>query len=245
MKKLISVLLALTLVLGLATVASAASMADSGWWDDDGQYDGWTLNDDGSMTMINGNGSGKNDNRIGHGIEDPDNFEITVVVDSETNSRPVIKLFGLIIALNAEHGNGNQFFVKNMDANGNWNNFDWLNATECVVTVKLVRANGGNLQVTVTGKDNATPITMDMAIGDASATNLELAMFDCGNHPQRGIATYTVTFPAAEPPATEPPATEAPAETKPANPKTGDIFGVVVALLAVSAMGIAVVSKKH
>jgi hypothetical protein len=240
MKKLISVILALTLVMGLAMVASAATPGDNGWWDDDGEFDGWTVNDDGSFTMINGNGSGKSDNRIGHGIEDPENFEITVVVDSETNSRPIIKLFNLIIELNAENGNGNQFFVKNMDANGNWNHFDWLNATDCIVTVKLVRENGGNLQVTVTGKDNATPITMDMAIGDPTATNIELAMYDCGKHPQHGIATYTVTFPAAEPPATE-----APEETEPANPKTGDIAGVVFALLAVSAMGIVVASKKH
>lgn len=233
MKKLISVILALTLILGLAMVASA-SMADNGWQDDDGNFDGWTLNDDGSMTMVNYDGSGKNDNRIWHSIPDAENFEITVVVDTETNSRPVIKMFGLIIELNAENGNGNQAFVKNMDANGNWNNFDWLSATDCVITVKLVRVNGGNLQVTLTGKDNATPITMDMAIGDATATNLELAMFDCGNHAQGGIATFTVTLPAEVEP--EP--------SEPKNPKTGDAISVFVALLAISSAGIALISKK-
>lgn len=235
MKKLLSVILALTLVLGLAMVASA-SMADSGWWDDDGNYDGWTLNDDGSMTMVNYDGTGKNNNRIGHSIDTPDDFEITVVVDSETNSRPIISLFGLVIELNAENGNGNQFFVKNMDANGNWNNFDWLSATDCIVTVKLVRENGGNLQVTVTGKDNDTPITMDMAIGDPTATNIELAMYDCGNHAKGGIATYTVTLPVVETPV-EPPVDD--------NPTTGDVAGIVVAMMAVSGAALVVLKKKE
>lgn len=236
MKKLISVFLALTLVLGLAMVASAATPGDNGWWDDDGEFDGWTVNDDGSFTMVNGDGTGKSNNRIGHSIDTPDDFEITVVIDSEKNSRPIIQLFGLVIELNAENSNEHQFYVKNMDANGNWNNFDWLSATDSIVTVKLVRENGGNLQVTVTGKDNDTPITMDMAIGDPTATNIELAMYDCGNHPQRGIATFTVTLPAA-PVVPEPPVDD--------NPTTGDVAGIVVAMMAVSGAALVVLKKKE
>lgn len=232
MKKLLAIFLALTLALSLAVAASAATIQDNGWWDDDGKYDGWTLNEDGSMTLIQGNGNGHCDNRIGHGISDPENFEITVTVDSETNSRPIIKMFNLIIELNAENGNGNQFFVKNMDANGNWNNFDWLNATDCIVYVTLARENGGNLKVTVAGKDNATPITMDLPLGDPSANNLELAMYDCGNHPQYGIATFSVDFNEAEPPAEDP------------TPSTGDIFGVVVTLMAVSGTALVAMKKR-
>lgn len=237
MKKLFAIILALALVMGLAVAASATTMADSGWWDDDGNYDGWTMNEDGSMTLINGNGSGHCDNRIGHSVPDAENFEITVVVDSETNSRPVIKMFGLIIELNAENGNGNQFFVKNMDANGNWNNFDWLNATDCIVTVKLVRENGGNLQVTITGKDNPTPITMDLALGQPDATSIELAMFDCGNHPQYGIATFTVTLPAEQQPD--------PIEPDPGPAPTGDTIALFVALMAVSGTALVVLNKKE
>jgi hypothetical protein len=106
--------------------------------------------------------------------------------------------------------------------------------------VKIVRANGGNLQITLTGKDNANPVVWDIPVAEADGNNIELGMYGCGENNASGRATYTVTFPAAEPPATE-----APEETEPANPKTGDIAGVVFALLAVSAMGIVVVSKKH
>ena len=211
--------------------AQSRPMSESGWWDDDGNYDGWTWNDNGSFTLVNGNGSGKSDNRIGHGIEDSENFEITVNVDFDNNSRPVIKAFGVIVSLNSEGGNGNQFNVQTLDASGSWVQHDWMNATECIATVKLVRENGGNVKVTVTGKDNATPATMELTVAEATGNNLELAMYDCGSHPQRGIATFAVDF------GTEP--------ENPENPKTGDIFGVIVALFAVSAMGIVVVSKKH
>lgn len=231
MKKLISVLLALTLVFGLTMAVSAASPADSGWEDDDGTFDGWTMNADGSMTLVNGDGSGANDNRLWHGVPDAENFEATVVIDTETNSRPIIKMFGVIIELNAENGNGNQVFVKNMDSNGNWNNFDWLNATECAVTVKLARSNGGNLQVTITGADNATPITMDMTIADPTATGLELAMYGCGNHEKGGIATYTVTLPVND-------------KTDAGNPQTGDPISVGVIVLTMFAAGTGLVALR-
>ncbi len=200
MKKLATVFLALTMVLVLAIGAAAATPADHGW-SSESEFAGWTTAEDGSMTLVYNDGSGVNDNRILHAIDDPQNFTITVQVDSETNSRPVINLFGICIELNAENGNGNQFFVKNFDGS-NWNNFDWLNANECKVSVVLSRENGGNLLVTVNGEGNETPITMDIAIPEPDSAMLALQMYGCGNHEKGGIATFHVTFPAAVEPDT-------------------------------------------
>lgn len=225
MKKLVSIIFALALVFSLTVAASAASFADAGWISES-EFSGWTMNADGSMTLVYNDGTGANDNRILHSIPDAENFTLTVKVDSETNSRPVIKMLGVMIELNAENGNGNQFFVKNFDGR-NWNNFDWLNAQDCVVTVVLSRVDGGNLKVTVTGEGNDTPITMDVAVPEPDSTSLELAMFGCGNHEKGGIATYTVTLPVKEDPA-----------------PTGDMIAIVVAAMAVSGLGIAVVAKK-
>ena len=77
-----------------------------------------------------------------------------------------------------------------------------------------------------------TPITMDLPLGDPGANNLELAMYDCGNHPQYGIATFSVDFNEAEPPAEDP------------TPSTGDIFGVVVTLMAVSGTALVCMKKR-
>ena len=230
MKKLISIILAFTLILSLATVASAATaMADSGWWDDDGQYDGWTLNDDGSMTLDQSKASGAHDDRIGHAIEDPNNFDITVTVKAGVNSRVAIKLFNLFIELNSEGASRDQFFVKHV-VNDNWNNHDWMDAADFTADVKLVRENGGNLKVTVTGKNNGTPITMDLPIADPTANNIELLMFDCGSNSRRASATFSVDL-----------GVEAPEEA----PKTGDIaIAVPVALRVFSGVGFAVTIKK-
>ena len=234
MKKLVSVILALTMVLGLAVAASAASFADNGW-SSESEFSGWTLNDDGSMTLVYNNGTGANENRILHSVPDAQNFTLTVKVDSETNSRPVIKMLGVMIELNAENGDGNQFYVKNSDGK-NWHNFDWLTAQGCVVTVVLSRTNGGNLKVTVTGEGNDTPITMDLAVPEPDSTSLELLMFGCGNHEKGGIATYTVTLPASEP---DP-------EPDPENPKTADVAAVGLAALAMiaAAAGMVITNKK-
>ena len=239
MKKLISIILALTLVLGLATVASAATtMADSGWWDDDGQYDGWTLNADGSMTLDQSKASGNCDDRIGHAIEDPNNFEITVTVKSGVNSRVAIKLFNLFIELNSEGASRDQFFVKHV-VNDNWNNHDWLDAAGFTADVKLVRENGGNIKVTVTGKNNGTPITMDLPVADPTANNIELLMFDCGANSRRASATFSVDFGAAQPPV------EPPVDDNNKNPETGDFFSALpLALLVVSGVAVAVIIKK-
>lgn len=205
MKKLISILLALTLVLGLATVASAATLSDNGWRDDDGQYDGWVLNADGSMTLTKSNATDNANDRIWHNIEDANNFEISITVQAGADCRPAISLFGLFVALNSEGGIGDAFFIQNMDSTGNWNNFDWVHAEDGVATVKLVRENGGNLKVTITGKNNeANPLTMDMAIGNPSANNVELMMFRSDRHPQGGVATFSARFGAEQPPVEEP-----------------------------------------
>ena len=204
MKKLISIILAFTLILSLATVASAATaMADSGWWDDDGQYDGWTLNDDGSMTLDQSKASGNCDDRIGHSIEDPNNFNITVTVKSGVNSCVLIKLFNVMVELNSEGASRDQFFVKNI-VNNNWNNIDWLDAADFTIDVKLVRENGGNIKVTVTGKGNGTPIIMDLPAADPTGNNIELFMYDCGANSRRASATFSVDFGAKEPPVVEP-----------------------------------------
>lgn len=242
MKKLISVLVALTLVFGLAVAAAAASPADNGW-SSESEFSGWTLNSDGSMTLVYNDGTGANDNRILHDIPDAQNFTLTVKVDSETNSRPVIKMLGVMIELNAENGNGNQFFVKNFDGS-NWNNFDWLTAQDCVVTVVLSRTNGGNLKVTVTGEGNDTPVTMDIAVPEPDSTSLELAMFGCGNHEKGGIATYTVTLPTVEEPDPSEPGN--PSGGDPENPKTAEVASVGFAALAMvaAAAGLVITGKK-
>ena len=266
MKKLLLILLALTLVLSVASVASAATLPENGWQDDDGNYDGWTLNDDGSMTMVYTDGTGYADNRIWCSVEDSQNFVISTVVDFENNSRPTVGILGVIVALNSQGGDGNQFCVQTLDASGSWAQHDWMSATDCVATVWLARENGGNVKVTIVGKDNATPTTMELVVSEPNNNNLTLGMYDCSSHPQGGIATYTVDFSAENPPVAEPPATEPsePAETKPAEPKptqpkptqpvagntpANSNTGLVIALVAVlivaaAAVVIAVVSKK-
>lgn len=246
MKKLLSVFLVLTLVLGLMITVCAASPADNGWISES-EFSGWTLNDDGSMTLVYNDGTGANDNRILHTIDDAQNFSLTVKVDSEANSRPVIKMLGVVIELNAENGDGNQFFVKNFDGR-NWNNFDWLTAQGCVVTVTISRTDGGNLKVTATGEGNETPITMDIAVPEPDSTSLELAMFGCGNHEKGGIATFFVTLPAGEEPdgPTEGSQATDPSQGDSANDETADpgTVGISMLAMAVSIVGMVITGKK-
>ena len=112
--------------------------------------------------------------------------ELDIITDNTSSA--YVKVLGITLELDSSGGDGNQSFVK---LNGQ--NQDWVRGDNCEMHVKLERKDGGDLTITVTGKNGDT---MDLTAKPTEENeNLELGLY-------RGIASYkniTVTCEAVTP----------------------------------------------
>ena len=112
--------------------------------------------------------------------------ELDIITDNTSSA--YVKVLGVTLELDSSGGDGNQSFVK---LNGQ--NQDWVRGDNCEMHVKLERKDGGDLTITVTGKNGDT---MDLTTKPTEENeNLELGLY-------RGIASYkniTVTCEAVTP----------------------------------------------
>lgn len=155
--------------------ASGKTPGDFGWFTDNNNYSGWTVDEEGTIYSVSHNGT--NSKRIWQELlTDPENFSVTLDV-TVLSIRAYVQVLGMQLELNASGGNGNQIYSPQY---GNW-----FNAQGQQVAVTLTREQGGDLAVTFAGKNGDT-IRFTKAPADGSNMNLELGVIDAG-----GSATFS------------------------------------------------------
>ncbi|MBQ8586781.1 MAG: DUF2961 domain-containing protein, partial [Oscillospiraceae bacterium] len=144
--------------------------ADFGWSTDEDNYTNWNLTSQGEPFYISYPGSGSK--RIWKDIiDDPDNFTLSLTV-KVGEQRAYVELMGVTVELNCEGGNTNQIFDKE-----SWN---WYDAGDQICHVTVARANGGDLNIKLTGKGNASSVTYSKKVTDPENENLILGVIDEG-----------------------------------------------------------------
>ena len=155
--------------------ASGKTPGDFGWFTDNNNYSGWTVDEEGTIYSVSHDGI--NSKRIWQEmLTDPENFTVTLDV-TVLSIRAYVQVLGMQLELNASGGNGNQIYSPQY---GNW-----FNAQGQQVAVTLTREQGGDLAVTFAGKNGDT-IRFTKAPADGSNMNLELGVIDAG-----GSATFS------------------------------------------------------
>lgn len=186
MKKMLcmSLILALLLTFLPATVF-ADGFADSGWTAWENNYSGWTLEDG----KIGGVFSDMTSNWLRNVcIEDVKNFVLEVDITGSNVSSPYIKVLNNVIDLNGNGGTGDQVYVKVADQGQKW-----MDADGARVHVKVLRVNGGEMQVKLTGAGNDRPQIYNAPVRSKDAT-VEIGLY-------RGVVTvenFTVGVPDAD-----------------------------------------------
>ncbi|MBE6974622.1 MAG: cadherin-like beta sandwich domain-containing protein [Ruminococcaceae bacterium] len=186
MKKLISMGLVLAVLL---TLLPATVLADgwegSAWAARDENYAGWTLEDG----KISGVFSEMYSNWLRNVcIEDIQNFVLEVDITGSKESSPYIKILNNVIDLNGHGGTGNQVYVKVADQGQKW-----MDAQGTRVHVKVLRVNGGEMQVKLTGAGNDAAQIYNAPVRSKDAT-VEIGLY-------RGVVTvenFSVGAPDAD-----------------------------------------------
>lgn len=157
MKRAISMILTLALLLGcLSAGVLAATPAEEGWTAYQDDFSGWTL-EDGRIT-------GNYDAAVSSWLkkvclDDISNFVIDADITGSSSSSPYITVLNNVIELNGDGGNGNQVYVKVADQGK-----EWMNAAGTRVHVKIMRVDGGDLQIKLTGEGNDAPMFCTAAV---------------------------------------------------------------------------------
>ena len=147
MKKWISIGLLFAFLLALMPASVLANeLADAGWVAYDYDYSGWTT----ANGRIYGEFSQMHSNWLRKTcIEDVNHFVLEVDITSSNVSSPYLKVLNNVIDLNAHNGTGNQVYIKVADQ-GN----KWMDAQGTRIHVKVMRLDGGEMQVKLTGAGN-------------------------------------------------------------------------------------------
>ena len=190
-KKLLAVTDDVTYTAQYTAISLGATPADFGWDTDDKEgskdFSGWTVlnenNLNAAFSAMTGTG------RIWKSLlTNQNDFTAELDIITDNTSSAYVKVLGVTLELDSSGGDGNQSFVK---LNGQ--NQDWVRGDNCEMHVKLERKDGGDLTITVTGKNGDTMNLTAKPTEDNE--NLELGLY-------RGIASYkniTVTCEAVTP----------------------------------------------
>ena len=165
---------------------------DFGWdTDEPKDFSGWTATDAANVAANYDKTAGEH--RIWKSLlTNQDDFTVSLDVTTSSATSAYVKVLGVTIELDGNGGNGNQNFIK---VNGE--SKDWLTSAGCTANVKIVRENGGDLTITLTGKGNAEPMVLTAAPTEKNE-NLEIGLY-------RGVAKYeniSVTCKGEEKPVT-------------------------------------------
>ncbi len=144
------------------------------WKSDSIDYKGWVVTDSGETIKVD---SERINNRIWKAvIENQKRFTVSLDIHVGKNSSAYVKVLGSTIELDARQGNGNQVFVKGLEKE------DWFAATNRECSITIIRKDGGDLTVSIKGKNNET-ILNDKVRKSTDTANLELGLFE-------GTATF-------------------------------------------------------
>lgn len=169
MKRRISVCVVLALLLALMPASVlAAGPADAGWEALEGNYSGWTM-ENGKITGVFNDMAGNWLRKVC--LEDVQNFVLEADITGSSSSSPYIKVLNNVIELNGDGGNGNQVYVKVADQGK-----DWLNAEGTRVHVKILRVDGGDMLVKLTGAGNEKSEIYTAAVRSKDAT-VEIGLY--------------------------------------------------------------------
>lgn len=142
---------------------------DFDWETDEDDFSGWSAAAEDSITA-NYDQTAHN-HRIWKPLEGTqDSFVVELDVTANNSSSVYVKTFGQILELDGRNGNGNQLFAK---INGE--NKDWIACAGGQMHVKL-EGKDGKITLTLTGKDNDTPVTFEMTPSEENE-NLEIGIY--------------------------------------------------------------------
>ena len=124
-------------------------------------------------------------------IADENNFTVDLDVIGGSYDTAYIKALGVIVELDGRSGNGGQFYLK---INGE--HYHWVDGRNGEVHVTLSRENGGDLFITLTGREKETYVYT--ATPTESNENVEIGVY-AGTINFRNITAasktyYTVTW---------------------------------------------------
>ena len=146
--------------------------ADFGWQTDAGKsFVNWQVSTDGTHMKIT------NDGKSGHRIykelvQDSENFCVKMNVQI-VNGRCEVEVMGKHIELNAQGGNGNQIYNK--EING------WFDAKSQTCELTIARMGGGDLTVKMLGKGNAKAEVFALTPTNTADRNVYIGAIDTGN----------------------------------------------------------------
>lgn len=185
MKRTICLLLILTLLAGFLTTAvqGAETLTSLGWSSDSSDLTGWSV----SGNTITGDFNAMVNKRIWLDcLTDMRNFVVEMDISSDNTSSPYIQILGVVTELDANHGNGNQVFIKVAGESR-----DWMDANGTGMHVRIERSRGSDLRITLTGDGYSNTQTFTAAPIQGS-TNLEIGMYRGGKVIIRNL-TVTMT----------------------------------------------------
>ncbi len=156
MKRVISAVLALALLLVCMPVFGASAAELAGWKAYADDFSGWTVRED----SISGAYDEVVSSYLGRDcLTDVKNFVLEADIRGDAQSSPYLQVLNNVIELGGNGGNGNQIYVKVAD-----DSKGWMNAEGTKVHVKLMRLDGGELLIRLVGAGSDTPAIYSAAV---------------------------------------------------------------------------------
>lgn len=153
-----------------AALAEPKTFTDYGWHNDNDNFTGWTLISGQSFRVSKNRAV---TNRVWKEVvSNQKNFGISADVTINQDSSIFVKVKGARFELDSRNGDGNKVYLK-INNKGD----DWIAATDGQVNIKLVRQDGGDLQIMITGKDNPEPVVFTMALTEPDNRNFEVGIY--------------------------------------------------------------------
>ena len=153
----------------------APTPGDFGWTAHNGNFTGWTATDGANVAgnqseMVN---SQKWIRKVL--VTNQDNFAFSMDVNAPLGADAYITVKGVMLELDHRKGRENQVYPKYYNGT-DWisDNDQWLSAAGNQVTVTFSRYNGGNLMITITGKDTGAMSVFTATIRDEDDLQVEL-----------------------------------------------------------------------
>lgn len=156
MKRILSILLCLSLLAACMPRLCAAAAQVEGWSAYADDFTGWTVCADGISGAYDEVASSYLSRDC---LTDVKNFVLEADICGDAQSSPYLSVLNNVIELGGNNGSGDQVYVKIADdAKG------WMNATGTRVHVKLMRVDGGELMIRLEGAGNDTPAIYTAAV---------------------------------------------------------------------------------
>ena len=164
MKKLISLLLALTMLLCLGVAAYADEAEDTwapieGWSVTNDNYLGWSQEGDEIIGDFNIGWENAEPMKLWQDmITDYNNFRVELDMTANNMTSPAIAVMGVRIEADGNGGDGHQVYLKTNNTEGfegRNQTYDWIKAANSKVHIVIARKDGGDLTVLIVGESNS------------------------------------------------------------------------------------------